>query len=92
VDVHHEVTASRVLHDEAHVFRGLETRKQVDQEGVVGDVHRLKDTLLTHQTGGRRRRKTTTEVVNMRSVLSEINFKPCVMTNGGSHVKTFVNA
>ena len=53
VDVHHEVTASRVLHDEAHVFRGLETRKQVDQEGVVGDVHRLKDTLLTHQTGGR---------------------------------------
>lgn len=50
VYVHHEVTARRVLHDEAHVFRRLEARKQVDQEAVVRAGHRLEDPLLAHQT------------------------------------------
>lgn len=29
----------------------LEARKQVDQEGMMGHIHDLKDALLAHQTG-----------------------------------------
>lgn len=51
VDVHHQVSSCSVLHDKTHVFLRLETRKQVDQERVTDAVDRLKDPLLTHQTG-----------------------------------------
>lgn len=54
--VHHKVPSCRVLHDKAHMLRRLETCKQVDQEGVVRAVDGLKDPLLAHQTGERRRR------------------------------------
>ena len=60
VDVHHQVPPGGVLHDEAHVLLGLEARKQVDQEGVAHAVHRLEDTLLTHQAGGRETSHTQT--------------------------------
>lgn len=49
MDVHHEVSSRRVLHDKAHVLGRLETRKQVDQEGMVGAVDGLKDPFLTHE-------------------------------------------
>lgn len=49
VDVHHEVSSGGVLHDKTHVFRRLETRKQVDQERMAGAVDRFKDALLAHQ-------------------------------------------
>lgn len=60
VNVHHEVSARRVLHDKTHVLRRLEAREQVDQEGVVGAVDRLKDPLLTHQTADSRGRGSVT--------------------------------
>lgn len=51
VDVHHQVTSRRVLHDKTHMLWSLEACKQVDQEGVLRHVDRLEDALLTHQTG-----------------------------------------
>lgn len=48
VDVHHQVTSCCVLHNKTHVLWSLEARKQVDQEGMVGQVHNLKDALLAH--------------------------------------------
>ena len=54
VDVHHQVSARRILHDEAHVLAGLEAGEEVDQEGVADAVHRLKDPLLTHEAVQRR--------------------------------------
>lgn len=50
VDVHHQVTSSRVLHNKTHVLWSLEAREQVDQERVVRHVHDLKDALLAHET------------------------------------------
>lgn len=55
VDVHHQVASRRILHDETNMFRCLEARKQVDQEGVADAVDRLKNPFLTHEadkTGG----------------------------------------
>ena len=49
VDVRHEVSSRGVGHDEAHVLGRLEAAVQVDQEGVLGDVDRLEDPLLTLQ-------------------------------------------
>lgn len=57
VDVHHQVSSGSVLHDEAHVLLRLEAGEEVDQERVAHAVHRLKDTFLTHQTGGGEREK-----------------------------------
>jgi len=48
VDVHHQVASCCVLHNKTHVLRSLEARKQVDQEGMVRQVHDLKDALLAH--------------------------------------------
>lgn len=48
VDVHHQVASCCVLHDKTHMLRSLEARKQVDEEGVVRQVHHLKDALLAH--------------------------------------------
>lgn len=55
--VHHEVAACCVLHHKTHVFWSLETRKEVDKEGVLRTVHCLENTLLTHQTDGKTERK-----------------------------------
>lgn len=49
MDVHHEVSASCILHDKTHVLRCLEASEQVHQERVLRGVHYLKDPLLTHQ-------------------------------------------
>lgn len=51
VDVHHQVASCCVLHNKTHMLWCLEARKQVDQEGMMGHVHDLKDALLAHQTG-----------------------------------------
>lgn len=50
VDVHHQVAPCCVLHHKAHVLRRLEAGEQVDQEGMVGQVHNLEDALFTHET------------------------------------------
>jgi len=55
VDVHHQVAARCVLHDETDVLLRLETRKQVDQERVADAVDRFENPLLAHQTGKKRR-------------------------------------
>lgn len=57
MDVHHQVAASCILHDKTNVLLRLETRKQVDQEGMADAVDRFKNPLLAHQTGGERRRR-----------------------------------
>ena len=46
VDVHHEVAAGGVLHDEADVRLRLEAREHVDEEGVAHRVGHLEDALL----------------------------------------------
>lgn len=50
VNVHHQIAATSVLHDKAHVLRCLEARKQIDQEGVANAGGRLKNALLRQQT------------------------------------------
>jgi hypothetical protein len=49
VDVHHEVAAGRVLHDEADVRLRLEAGEHVDEEGVAHRVGHLEDPLLGQQ-------------------------------------------
>ena len=46
VDVHHEITAGRVLHHEAHVARRLEAGEHVHEERVAHGVGHLEDALL----------------------------------------------
>lgn len=52
VYVHHKVAACRVLHDKTRMFWGLETGKQVHEEGMLRTVHCLENALFTHQTEG----------------------------------------
>lgn len=62
VDVHHQVSTRCVFHNKTHMLRCLEAGKQVDQEGMMGHIHGLKDALLAHQTrggGGKRCRGAT---------------------------------
>ena len=65
VDVHHQVASGRVLHDKTHMFRCLEARKQVDQEGVANAVDRFKNPLLAHQTD--RHKRKTVQIVQIRT-------------------------
>lgn len=60
VDVHHQVASCCVLHDKAHVLCRLEAGEQVDQEGMVRQVHDLEDALFTHETEERSARKRVT--------------------------------
>ena len=46
VDVHHEVAAGSILHDEADVRVRLETRKHVHEERVAHGVGHLENPLL----------------------------------------------
>lgn len=82
MDVHHQVSSSRVLHDKAHVFRGLETRQEIHQEGMTGLRHHLEDPLLAHQTdegkqnGVRTNRGLTEDVGMMDEVAVPLNLVP----------------
>ena len=49
MDVHHEVTPTGVLHNEADVLTRLETRKQIHQKGMPHTSGRFEDTLLSHK-------------------------------------------
>lgn len=49
VNVHHEVAAGRVLHDEANVGVRLEASEHVDQEGVAHRISHLEDAFLGQQ-------------------------------------------
>ena len=49
VDVHHEVAAGGVLHDEADVGVRLEAGEHVDEEGVPHRVGHFEDPLLGQQ-------------------------------------------
>lgn len=49
MDVHHEITAGRVLHHEAHVLLGLEARKQIHEERMAHRVGHLENALLAQQ-------------------------------------------
>ena len=46
MNVHHEITATGVLHDEANVFWCLETGKEFNQERVLAPVGALEDASL----------------------------------------------
>lgn len=46
------------------MFWGLETCKQVHQEGMLRTVHRLKNALLTHQTEGKKEQEKQEKIKN----------------------------
>ena len=85
MDVHHEVAARRVLHDEAHVLAGLEAGEEVDQEGMTDAVHRLEDPLLTHEAARRRREVGTRGVEgHLRGLMITRPNESRLNTMGGS--------
>ena len=49
MDVHHEIAAVGVLHDEAHVLGRLKAREQIDEERMVAAIDDLEYALLGHE-------------------------------------------